>query len=488
MSKPQKSTLGSLNGQWLVIGVILATLISGYAEIYAQDQVSPPPAPSMPYHLSIHVKLYEAMQELAPTEAVAPSDEQIRRFAARGIRLREDGKVLVEIIGPEGEDIFDWLDFDNLHRIGVETGADAAEITVEENADIKVVQTPLTVFGNRAEAWIPISRIHQTAALLPAGYFIKPVGRLNYDEVIGQGPAVTNSDSYGNAGHNGAGLTIAVIDGSFTNLTAARNNGDAPAVYTAINYTPDVFESGGTHGTGCVEAAFDHVPGATWRIYKIDSLADVATAVNNAIASGVDVISHSISWYNEGWADNTGTACAAANNASNNGIIFFTSSGNRADSHYQGNFTDADNDGWHEFGPGDETIDISISSLQNGDYYLSWSNSSKDLDFYLYNPARTAVVASSTNSGNGIFEEFFFDHSNPTADYHLAVYHRSGSESTQIEIFSHNAGVWQEHIVAAGSSTSPSNATGSRVISIGAVTHGSQRQQRDCLLQQPRSQ
>ena len=50
-------------------------------------------------------------------------------------------------------------------------------------------------------------------------------------------------------------------------------------------------------------------PGATWRLYKTNSLADLGTAVDNCIANGVDVITHSISRYNTGWDDNSGDAC-----------------------------------------------------------------------------------------------------------------------------------------------------------------------------------
>jgi hypothetical protein len=440
------------------------------------DQLPPPPPRKVPAWMPVHSVLYELFLELREEAVTTPSVEQIETSAQRGITMRPDGKVLVEIIAPEGTEIAEEIDAPGLEAEGVELGIGRSEVVVSDNADVAEIQMPLSTYENRAEAWLPLSKLQEISQALPEGYFIKEVTPLDYDDVAGQGPTVTNSDSYRDAGQNGAGLTIAVIDGGFYNLTAARTNGDAP-VSTNINYTPNAFEAigDGTHGTGCVEAAFDHAPGATWRIYKIDSVTDLGTAVTNAIAAGVDVITHSLSWYNKGWADNTGAACSAANNASNNGVVFFTSAGNRAQSHYQGSFTDADSDNWCEFSPGDETIDISIGpgSGPGGPYYLSWSNSGIDLDFYLYNPGLTAVVASSTTSGAGVFEGFSFEHSGATETYHLAVRRASGSGSNTIEIFSHNAGTWQEYIVAENSTSSPSNSTGSRVISVGAVSHGS---------------
>lgn len=461
-------------GDKIVALMVAGLLLLGSGVAYSQEDLTGSPLPSMPHYLPADSVLHQARTLLPATERAKPSREQIANFASQGIKLREDGKVLVEIIGPEWADALKGLDLATLAMRGAEIGVRADNIEPSEGPHGEQVHAPLTAYENRVEAWLPLEGLEEIAGLLPQGYFIKHVMPVNLDQVAGQGPVVINSDSYRNAGQNGAGLTIAVIDGGFLNLTAAQNNGDAPAVYTAINYASGGFESGiSAHGTGCVEAAFDHAPGATWRIYRVDSVTDVGTAVNNAIANGVDIISHSMTWYNLGWADNTGTACSAANNASNNGIPFFTSSGNRADSHYQASFADSDSDGWHEFSPGDETINLTIGpgSGPGGPYYLSWSNPDTDLDFYLYNSNLTAVVASSTNSGAGVFEEFYFEHPNPAATFHLAVFHRGGPTSTTIEIFSHNAGIWNEHVVASNSTASPSNSTGARVLSVGAVTH-----------------
>ena len=446
--------------------VCSGALVFGAAQGYAQDQLLKPPPRTVPDNLPVRSVLYELRDLLPVAEKSVPKRQQIQRFAARGITLRDDGKVLVEIIGPEGVDIRQDLDLSALEVLGAEIGVKAVAV------DAKQVHVPLTSFGNRAEAWLPLQRLVEIAALLPDGYFIKEITPLNTEQVAGEGPMVTNSASYRNAGQDGAGLTIAVIDMGFSNLTAAQTNGDAPTTYAEINYANGEFESGGPHGTGCVEAAFDHAPGATWRLYRVDSLADLGPAVNDAIASNVDVISHSLSWMNLGWDDDTGPACDAANHASDNGIVFFTAAGNQAQSHYQGDFADSDNDGWHEFAAGDEAIDLTIGPDEGGNYYLSWSNPDTDLDFYLYDDSTPSTVVAKSDNGGGAFEEFYLAHLNPTPlNFHLAVLHRSGPESTEIEIFSHSAGTWTEHTVAASSTHSPSNSTGSLVIAVGAVTH-----------------
>jgi hypothetical protein len=458
----------TLGRGWLA-GVLTCALAAGAP---AQQLEGAPPR-IVPSDVPVHSVLYESVEAVPPGLRTAPAAEHIQAFAGRGMQLRGDGKVLVEIIGPEGSDAQFEMRALGLPSRGVELGLKAAEIAAlpaTQSGQVTSIEAPLTAYENRVEAWLPSASLTGIARSLPSGYFIQEVIPPEVDDVTGEGPAAINSDSYESAGADGSGLTIAVIDGGYNNLSAAVTNGDAPSGATLINNTPNAFESGTSrHGTGCVEAAFDHAPGATWRIYKIDSLSDFGTVVTDAIDNGVDVISHSISRYNTGWADDTGTACSAANNASNNGILLFTSAGNRALDHYEGAFN-GNGDDWHDFSTGDETINVSIAAdTQSRGYYLSWSNSSTDLDFFLYDSTLTTVIASSTNAGAGVFEFFSFFHMNATATYHLAVLHKSGPTSTTIEIFSHNAGTWQQYAVASGSNTSPSNCTGSRVISVGAV-------------------
>lgn len=406
------------------------------------------PTHQMPKDLPMQSILYDA-EQVASRQVLSLTQLQ-QVMDNRGIALDDQGLVHVEIVGPEG-------------------GAALPAKAVEPFGG-RVTNT----WGRRTEAWIPVDQLSDFARTLPAGYFMMRAQRGTPDQaVVGEGPAATNSDDYRNNGANCNGLIVAVIDEGFQGLTAARTNGDAPAtgVTTQINYTSSGFESGGTHGTGVVEALFDHCTGATWRLYKIDSLTDMGTAVNDAIAQGVDVISHSLSRYNTGWADNTGDACAAANNATSNGILFFTSAGNRAEQHWQGNFNaGSDGDGWHNWTANDETIDIVMPAWDGAGFYLAWDTTggTYDYDLYLYNDTLTTVLASSTNGGNN-YEEFVWQNSTSSPQtVHLTVFRDSGG-TTALEVFVHGGGTFQ-HAMAANSTTSPSNCT--NAISVGAVDHG----------------
>jgi len=401
--------------------------------------------------------LYEAEEHARPVIQAARAQNRAlpildlkQNMRTRGLRLRDDAKVQVEIIGPVGAGPID-------PKVVAPFGG---EIT--------------NTWQNRADLWVPVEALTGIARALPAGYVIERADPGGGDAVGGEGATAINSDSYRDAGQNGAGLTIAVIDSGFANFTMARNASDAPPASqtVTINYAAAPWEDNANdtqHGTGCVEAAFDHAPGANYRLYKTDSLTDLGTAVNNCIANGVDIITHSMSRYNTGWSDNSGAACSAATLAANAGILFFTSAGNRAGEHWQGSYNDPDNDDWHNFSGGDETINIVVAPGAGGNFYLQWAGD-EDYDLFLYDQDTSTVLASSESGGN-TFESFFWTSpfgSNRTV--HLSVLDDGGNRP-QFEIFLHTTGnvISFQYTQAAGSTTSPSNTTHANVISVGAV-------------------
>ena len=439
----------------LALGLLLVTIALTTPGIRASaqqesDQLPPPPDSGAAKSLPMQSVLFEAAQ-LAKDTGASPLELRAE-LARRGITVDDNGRVHVEIVGPIGSP------------------------AVSQDAIALFGGAVSNTWRHRSDAWIPASRLVGVARILPPGYFMERAALPGYDDVVGEGPAATGSDEYRDGGADCSGVTIGTIDGGHDNLTEARNNGDAPTLgnSTQINYTPNTFEdpNDGTHGTGVVEAIFDHCPGATYRIYKIDSLTDMGTAVDNGIVNGVDIFSHSLSRYNQGWADNSGDACAAANDAASNGMIFFTSAGNRAQQHWQGNFnTGPDADNWHNWAGGDdETINISVANGGSGSYYLSWDKTGDtyDYDLYLYDSTLTSVLAASTNSGNN-YESFTWqNNTGSTQTVHLAVFRDSGG-TTEMEVFLHGSGTWLQHAEAEGSTTSPSNCTNANVASVGAV-------------------
>ncbi len=347
---------------------------------------------------------------------------------------------------------------------------------LERKVDVQQLQDLLDVefttsYLNRASAWVPVERLLEVSAMLPPEHTLLEVVNPELDN---QGPGLVNSDSYNTAGAGGAGLTIAVIDGGYAGLTAARTAGAAPTVAnsTQFNYTGDAFESGGSHGTSCLETTFDHAPNAQYLIMKINSLSDMGTAVQDAINNGADVISHSLSRYNTGWDDGTGPACAAAQNAATNGVLFFTSAGNRNGTHWQGTYSDPNGNNWHNWAPFDEQNDFTIngSPMFPGAVfaYLQWDSPSTvdHYDLYLYEDGTDILLASSTNT-NGF--EFISYSTTSVENVYLAV-RAVSANPPEFELFNHaRFNTNFEYATATGSTTSPSNATAGNVVSVGAL-------------------
>lgn len=329
-----------------------------------------------------------------------------------------------------------------------------------------------STWRNRASIWLTPEEILPLAQKLKKDYFLSVVFEPRHDD---QGPTNTNSDDYSTSGNGGSGITIAVLDAGYDSLTEARNQNVAPPASqsTSIDYVGSGMQSGSRHGTGCLETVYDHAPSATYRLYRIGNLTDMGNAVNDAEANGVDVISHSLSRYNTGWDDGTGAACAAAADAANGGILFFTSAGNRANQHWQGNWSNPDTDGWHNFNGGDEGNNVnSVDSSGRVFAYLSWDNSGSgaDYDLFLYNASTNNPLASSTGSGSSNFESLGWTSQNDGTNVFLSV-QNSGSSTPEFELFMHPGGPVDDFQYAdsTGSTTSPSNSLADNVVSVGAT-------------------
>lgn len=325
---------------------------------------------------------------------------------------------------------------------------------------------------HRVEAWVPVEHVEALARDLPDGYTLEPVGAtLETLATEGQGPVIMNSNEYRDLGFDGTGITIAVIDVGYNGLNTSIASDDAPAGATYFNYTSDSFQaaSDGNHGRFVVETIYDHAPGATYLIMKVDGQTDVGTAVDDAIANGVDIISMSLGWWPE-WEDDVDTSSLAFNEAGAAGILAFNSAGNSADDHYQGQFVDLDGDDWHSWvGTSDEALGIFVAPGATFSARLTWDRSggTHDYDLYLYNSDGTIELDSSTASGETYEQVSVTNGAAFTILVHLAVSRQSGG-GTELEIFS-GGGTYQQFLTPSSSLLAPSTATHANAISVGAV-------------------
>jgi len=421
----------------VAVALLLVLAIGASAQLVELEPLERPPM-----DLPLQYNLWQA-EKLAAERGLAGEELKVA-LEKRGNTVR-DGLIHVEIVGPQGRDALDHAFVESFGGVGD------------------------TRWRHRLDAWVPVDRLSEIALAVPDGYFVERASPGCPDDVLGEGPEAINSISYRNNNAYGQGHTVGVIDGGFIGASAAEANGDLPG-FGYVNYAYGGLEDYTTHGTGCAEAMFDHCPGVTMWLYRTDSIADMGSAVEHAIDNGVHVLTHSMSRYNQGWGDDTGDACAAATWAALNEILFFTSAGNRAKQHWQGHFNPgAGSILTHDWVHGDETIDMIVENGATIYCYLSWAGDG----LYSLDLLDSALKRIDSSAGYRFQEINWENDTGSDQLVHLVVnLGLAGSYRNELEVFVHNfsgACTWQEHMIAEGSTTSPSNSTDSRVISVGAV-------------------
>ncbi|HEY9202588.1 MAG TPA: S8 family serine peptidase [Gammaproteobacteria bacterium] len=185
----------------------------------------------------------------------------------------------------------------------------------------------------------------------------------------------------------GAGVKIGVIDLGFTNYQNAQTSGDLPANLTVVDYSGNGI--GGTnHGTSVAEIVHDMAPEAELYLAKVSTSVQLEVAMNEMLATGVDIINHSVAWFGAAFYDGTGGICATTDNAYSSGMLWVNAMGNSRNAHYLQTFSDTDGDLRHDFSSASVqnyntislTANSSVSLILNWDAYPT----TRDVDYNLY--------------------------------------------------------------------------------------------------------
>ncbi|MYC70223.1 MAG: S8 family serine peptidase [Gemmatimonadetes bacterium] len=310
---------------------------------------------------------------------------------------------------------------------------------------------------------------------LPGVRFVRKPHRPHSQATISEGVSRIGALANHSAGVKGQGVKVAIIDGGFKG--ANKLSGDMPARWNYYDYTGEgIYAGDSVHGTACAEIIHDVAPEAELYLYKTGDMVDFENAKDRCIRNGIDVINYSSGWFGTGIGDGRGLACDIVDDAADNGILWVTSAGNNAKSHYDGFWSDSDDDGWHNFEGGDEVIafeaergdEISIfltwndwpNSRENYDLYLDFVNSSGDLE----------TVAESTDrqniSGGEPVESIEYKVER-SGEYGISV-RSEDARPRRLKIWSLNHD-FEEYAVAENSIGSPADARGS--MSVGAIYH-----------------
>ena len=267
-----------------------------------------------------------------------------------------------------------------------------------------------------------------------------------------------------NMGLSGKGVKIGVMDGGFHGYETNQNiknrlfvrsfrldsnlSGSDPYYDCLENEWRD---DGDVHGNAVVEVISRMAPNATLYLVNFENEEEFEQALEWLVKEEVDIITMSLGFLNEGPLDGSGEINEMIGKVVGQGILFISSAGNEALSHWSGEFRDEDGNGFTEFEDGKEYLEFKANRCEIISIFLSWDDwphTNQDYDFYLYRVKvdrtdeggdRTVQVAASEDEQDGTQEpvEEIGYLSMGSGKYRAKVKRSNGTEDLHMEIFNH---------------------------------------------------
>ncbi|MBN1859368.1 PKD domain-containing protein, partial [Candidatus Bipolaricaulota bacterium] len=316
--------------------------------------------------------------------------------------------------------------------------------------------------SNLIRVSVPLSLLETVLGQLSSTVYIRPPYVPHALAIRGEGVAAIGATAFHAQGINGSGSKVAIIDLGFSGLSQSQASGDIPYGVSTYDASGTGIASGVSHGTAVAEIVHEIAPGAQLYLIKIADEVDLDQAVTYCINNGIDIINHSLGWYNTNFYDGTGPIAAIAQRAIDAGILWVNSAGNEAERHWEGTYSDGNADGKL-----DSSITLQARAGERVVLYLTWNEwpaSSTDYDLYVYDPLNN-VVAASTKYQTGTEEptESVQFQANMNGTYRIEI---AGSGSERIELFSLFQGLTP--VVTSSSIIAPANVRD--VLTVGAVS------------------
>ena len=344
-------------------------------------------------------------------------------------------------------------------------------------------------YGNMVRAQIPVNILTAVADTVNGVSFIKTPDTLIPTAIESEGVNLTNADAYHNAGYDGTGVKVAVIDRGFAALSTSISNGQLPADVVKVDCTGSSCVSSSfssetePHGTAVAEIVHDMAPGAKLYLIKISDTLDLADAEYYVKNNGIRIVNHSLVVANTNFYDGKcwissmegPNAVCSADDAYDNNILWVNSAGNEARAHYEARFTDSStpSDGWHNVSGSNETIEIYAKADHDYpiDVYLTWDawpTTDQDYDLFLFDDSNNVVDSSTTTqSGTQPPTEYISFDVPFDGYYYLAIKNVNTTSNHLLEIYSVNHNL--SPAVAYSSLLSPADSK--KVLVVGAIDY-----------------
>ncbi len=204
--------------------------------------------------------------------------------------------------------------------------------------------------------------------------------------------ARTGAGEYHAWGYDGSGVKVAIIDEGFQGLDDLIQAGELPPDVVTRRFTRQgvvtrTLRAESAHGAACAEIVHDLAPGAQLYLIEVDDLvANFAAIFDDLAREQVQIVSISMALAPRHRGDGRGLLgdppvpiYDLLDAARAQGLLVIKSAGNDAQRHYAGAFTDANGNGWHEFGVTregrlDETLAFPVQADQPVALYLTWDD------------------------------------------------------------------------------------------------------------------
>ena len=262
--------------------------------------------------------------------------------------------------------------------------------------------------NNMAVAWIKVKNLEALASLdvvRTIRSVMPPIVRTGSVTTEGDGVHRT-SNVRSTYGENGTGINVGIISDGVTNRASSQATDDLPLDGSGLT----VLNAGsGDEGTAMLEIVYDMVPGANLFFHGAGgSTAAFNTAIDNLITAGCDIICDDIGWGLEPFFEDGIVASHVNSVITANDIIYVSSCGNDADTHYQGDYFPIPSSTQHDFSEGGTTgyyLYLNLAVGENAAIVLQWDDpfggSGNDYDLYLINMATSVQVDQSWVTQDG---------------------------------------------------------------------------------------
>ena len=407
--------------------------------------------------IKIHPKVDGILWELY--EESRKGVEAAKSFSKkRGLKIDEKNKITVFLISEEGKTV----------------------AAIDRNS-IRAYGGEIIKSGNKVmKARIPINMIENIAKNVKGFSFITLPDTTKQFGGTSEGVQLTGATFYHNEGIIGSNVKIAVLDEEFGYLsfTTLPDNVVKIDCSGSSCESSDFSSETGVHGSQVAQVVYDMAYGAQLYLIKVLDRLDLKQAVEYCVTNNIEIINLSVGYYNVNFYDgkcyNDNPVCSAQY-AYNNGILFVSSAGNEAKSHYKDVFKDTDGDGFHNLTEANEVLEIVISEwdILSGNNKIAlrltwdaWPTTDQDYAIYLYDSNMDFLEESSSPQTGSQPPSDYINYTVPTqGTYNIAIKKISATEDHQIVLHSLNHPL--NPSIASGSITVPADAL--EVMAVGAI-------------------